>query len=380
MKIPYVNLALQHQSLKAELMNTIGGVIDSGRFILGDAVLEFEKQFAELCGVKFAVAVTSGTKALILALRLLNIGPGDEVITVPNSFVASTSCIFMVGASPVFVDVRNDYNINTSQIERVITEHTKAIIPVHLTGRPAEMDTLKELSRRYGIHIIEDCAQAVLARYRNKMVGSFGIVNCFSLHPLKTLNALGDGGIVTTNDKHFYERLRVLRNIGLATRDDCVEWSDNSRLDTIKAAGLLVKLKYLDEWTKKRRWNAQYYQKNLSHISQVECPVDREYEYAVYHTFVIQAHKRNKLKEFLAKRGIGTAVHYPVPIHLNTAARVLNYTTGDFPVSEKQAQRILSLPIHQDLDVSELEYVVDNIKAFYDTYDCETSKEITASE
>ena len=253
LKIPYVNLAAQHAGLKVELLEAVEAVLEKGNFILGEEVSQFEKRFSELCGVPYAVGVNSGTDALILALRVLGVGEGDEVITVPNSFVATAACIRLVDARPVFVDVRNDYNMDPERLERAVNRRTKAIIPVHLTGRPADMDPILALAGRKGIPVVEDAAQAVLAEYRGRRVGSFGTLGCFSMHPLKTLNACGDGGVLTTSDSRIYEELKVLRNLGLKDRNQCLRWSGNSRLDTIQAAMLLVKLKYLETWTGKRR-------------------------------------------------------------------------------------------------------------------------------
>lgn len=364
-EIPYVNLAAQHKPIKGKILDAIGRVIDSGQFILGDEVSKFEKRFAELCGVNFAISVNSGTDALILALRSLGIGPGDEVITVPNSFIASTSCIMLVGAQPVFIDVREDYNMDPARIKEAINSRTKAILPVHLAGRPADMAPIMQVAHEYNLHVVEDCAQAVMAKYRGQKVGSFGVVNCFSLHPLKTLNACGDGGVLTTNDEAIYERLKILRNLGLKTRNDCVQWSINSRLDTIHAALLLIKLEYLEEWTIKRRSNARFYHKNLDHLDSIVCPSEKEHEFSVYHTFIIQAERRDELKEYLAKRGIETAIHYPKPIHLHTVASDLGYKKGNFPVAERQSQRILSLPIYPELGEEGLRFVVNTIADFY---------------
>ena len=365
MNIPYLNLAAQHAPIKDKLLAAVGEVIDHGQFILGHEAVEFEHRFAELCSVRYAVGVNSGTDALILALKALGVGPGDEVITVPNSFVASTSCIALLGARPVFVDVCEDYNIDPALIEQAITSRTRAILPVHLTGRPAKMDPIMEIAQAHGLYVIEDCAQAVCAEYKGRRVGSFGIVGCFSLHPLKTLNACGDGGVLTTNDAGLYEELKILRNSGLRKRNDCVMWGHNSRLDTLQAAILLVKLEYLEEWTEKRRTNARLYQKLLARLSQVQVPVDKPYERAVYHTFVIQADRRDALQAYLADRGVGTAIHYPAPIHLQRAAASLGYREGSFPVTERQVERILSLPVYPELDAHELEYVVDSIHSFY---------------
>jgi dTDP-4-amino-4,6-dideoxygalactose transaminase len=279
--------------------------------------------------------------------------------------VASTSCIRLAGATPVFVDVGEDYNIDVACIEQAITPRTKAILPIHLTGRPAQMDRLLEIAGKHGLAVVEDCAQAVLAEYGGRRVGSFGVIGCFSLHPLKTLNACGDAGMLTTNDEDLYRQLLIRRNLGLRTRDDCVVWSGNSRLDTVQAAMLLVKLRYVEEWTGKRRRNALRYQECLRGIKQVRTPADRPEEKAVYHTFIIQAENRGGLREFLAARGVGVAIHYPVPIHLSTAGKELGYPPGSFPVAERQAARILSLPVYPELEAEDLDYVVESVRAFY---------------
>jgi len=366
-QIPYVDLAGQHKLLKAELMESVGNVFDHGQFIFGQEVETLERQFAKLCGVKYAVAVNSGTDALILALRVLGIGPGDEVITVPNSFIASTSCIILVGAQPVFVDVGEDYNLDTSSLEKAITPRTKAILPVHFTGRPANMAPIMELAKKHGLLVIEDCAQAVLAEYQGQIVGSIGKIGCFSLHPLKNLNGCGDGGMMTTDDEVLADKLKVLRNHGLKTRDECVTWSINSRLDTIQAAILLVKLKYLDEWTQHCREIAAFYQQNLIGVGDLRIPTDQEYEKAVYHTFVVQTGRRDELKQHLADAGVGTAIHYPTPIHLHEAAAHLGHGAGSFPVAERQANQILSLPIYPELEQESLNYIVKSIQEFYQT-------------
>jgi len=365
MNVPYVNIARQHAVIKDKLLTAIGSVIDHGRFIMSEEVAEFERKFGALCGVRYAVGVNSGTDALILALKVLGVGPGDEVITVPNSFIASTSCITLVGARPVFVDVREDYNIDPSLVEQAITSRTRAILPVHLTGRPADMDPIMDLARAHGLYVIEDCSQAVCAEYKGRRVGSFGHVGCFSLHPLKTLNACGDSGALTTNDDGVNEQLKMLRNFGLRTRDECVVWGHNSRLDALQAAVLLVKLQYVQEWTEKRRANARFYQERLSNLPQLNVPAGKAYERAVYHTFVAQADWRDELRASLSERGVGTAIHYPIPIHLQKAAAGLGYGSGSFPVAERQAKRILSLPIYPELSSRQLEYVLECLESFY---------------
>lgn len=346
-------------------MTALGDVLDSGQFILGAAVTEFEQQFARLCGTTYAVGVNSGTDALMLALLALGIGEGDEVITAPNSFIASTTCIRLVGARPVFVDVREDYTIDPEKIAAAITPRTKAILPVHLTGRPCDMDALEEIAAKHGLVMVEDCAQAVMAEYRGQRVGSFGALGCFSLHPLKNLNACGDGGVLTTNSQELYEKLLVMRNIGLRTRDDCTMWSYNSRLDSMQAAIVSVKLRYLPQWTAQRRANAQYYRQHLKSVAAIHMPEDSPDVTSVYHTFVIQAERRDQLREFLAARQIGSAIHYPVPIHLSSIGKTLGYDAGSFPVTERHAASILSLPIYPELGEVNLAHVVQTVSEFY---------------
>ncbi len=365
MNVPYVDLADQHASIKEELLEAVGKVLDHGKFILGEEVAEFEERFAKLCGVRYALGLGSGTDALILALRVLGISAGDEVITAANSFISSASCIAYVGAKPVFVDVGEDYLINPSLIEKAITPRTKAILPVHWTGRPADMAAMMTVAKKHKLAVIEDCAQAISAEYRGKKVGSFGDIGCFSLHPLKTLNACGDGGMITTDNKIFYEQLVSLRNNGFHQNDEWRYWSNNSRLDTIHAAMMLVKLKYLDAWTQRRRDNAEFYQRQLQSISQVQAPVEQPHLRSVYHTFVIQAQRRDELKSYLAEKGVNTKVHYAIPIHLQPAAKDLGYKKSSLPVTERQSRQILSLPVSQSLQPEMLEYVVDTIRDFY---------------
>ena len=364
-RIPYVDLAGQHKPLKDELVATFARVIDSGQFILGPEVAAFEETFAALCGSSYAIGVGNGTDALVLCLRLLDVGPGDEVITAANSFVASASCAALCGATPVLVDVGADYNIDPAALEKAITPRTKAIIPVHLTGRPADMDPILEAVRRRGIAVIEDCAQAVAAEYKGRRVGSIGTLGCFSLHPLKTLNACGDGGVITTSDPKLAERLKVMRNLGLETRDNCVAWSGNSRLDSLQAALLRVKLKHLDVWTDGRRRNAAHYQKALAGVPGLTVPADKPHERAVYHTFIVQSERRDELKKYLLDRGVETAVHYPRPIHLQSTSKALGYRDGSFPVSERQAARILSLPVYPELSRDDVQFVADLIREFH---------------
>ena len=361
--VKYINFPLQYKKIKTELLKTIENVFESGNFILGSEVEKFEKNFAKYCETKYALGVGNGTSALFLAMKSLGIGNGDEVITASNSFLATAGAIATTGAKPVFVDADDDYNINPNLIEDAITKKTKAILPVHLTGRPASLDKILEIADKNKIYLIEDAAQAIGAKYNGKKVGSFGIAGCFSLHPLKNLNAYGDGGVITVKDKQLYENLKKMRNHGLKNRDECDFFAFNSRLDELQASILNVKMRYLDKWTKKKREIANFYQKKLSDI--VKVPFDKSNEYAVYHTFIIQADKRDKLQKFLMQKGIETKIHYPVPIHLQKAVQNLGYKKGDFPKAEKQAEKILSLPIYPELKEEQLELVVKEIKNFY---------------
>ena len=364
MNVPFVNLGLQNRVIKEELLTIVSGLLDSGQFILGQDLVKFESSFASLCGTKYAVGVANGTDALFLSMKAIGIQHDDEVITAPNSYLASASSIFLAGGTPVFADVREDFNIDPDQIRKVITPKTKAIIPVHLTGRPADIDAILAIAEEHHLAVIEDCAQAVCAEYKEKPVGSYGNLGCFSLHPLKNLSACGDGGVITTNDEDLYQKLLKARNHGLRNRDECEFWSYNSRLDNIHAAMLNVKLKKLSEWTARRREIALFYHGRLSGLDMI-VPTDKHYEKAVYHTFIIQTDRRDELKKFLSEKEIDTKIHYPIPIHLQDAAKYLGYKKGDFPVTEKQTGTILSLPVFPELTDDQVEYVADTIITFF---------------
>lgn len=361
--IPYVDLPAQHRALQSELIERLEKVVLSGRFILGDEVREFEERFADYCGAPHACGVGNGTDGLTLALRLLDIGTGDEVIVPPNSFIASASSVALVGAKPVFADVRDDFNIDPAAVERAVTSRTKAIMPVHLTGRPADMDAILAVARKNNLYVIEDAAQAAGARYRDRGVGTFGIFGVFSMHPLKNLGASGDAGMVVTGDKRMHERLLKARNHGLRNRDECEFWAPNSRLDALQAAVLNVKMSHVEKWNEIRRQNASDYAEKLRPV--VRVPEDLPHELPVYEKFVIQSGRRDQLQVFLRERGIESAIHYPVPIHLQEAARSLGYREGDMPVTERQAREILSLPSHQWLTREEQSRVTDTILEFF---------------
>ena len=363
-RIPYVNLGAQWQDDRDELLPIIDSVLGSGQYVGGDEIDKFEKNMAELCQVKYAVALNSGTDALTLGLYLNGIGRGDEVITPPNSFIASTAVIVHLGAKPVFVDVLPDQNIDPGKIEAAITENTKAIMPVHLTGRVCDMDPIMQVANKHGLAVVEDAAQAIGSKYKGKPSGSIGHVGCFSTHPLKNLNACGDGGFMTTDNEKIYLKAKALRNHGTADRNNVNHFGYVSRMDNLQAAILNYRLNKLEEIIEKRRNNAQLYFANIQNES-VYLPIDKEYEFNTWHTFVIQTEKRNQLQKYLSEIGINTAVHYPVPIHLQPASKKLGYRYGDFPIVEKQAKSILTLPINQYLKSDEVKFISDKTDNFF---------------
>ncbi len=365
MKIPYVNLKKQYLSERSELLKIIDKTFLSGDWVGGDEVVKFENKIKNICGTKYALALNSGTDALTLSLYLLGVRRGDEVITPSNSFIASTATIIHLGAKPVFVDVKDDQNMNELEIENKITKKTKAIMPVHLTGRMCEMDKIIKISKKYKIPVVEDCAQAIMSKFKNKNSGSWGDVGCFSAHPLKNLNAMGDSGYLTTNNKELFLKAKSLRSHGMEEdRNNVKNFGHVSRMDNIQASILNYRLLNLKETIKKRRNNVNLYLKYLN-FKNLYFKKETKDEFNTYHTFVIQAKKRNKLKKFLYDKGIGTAIHYPVPIHLQRASKELGYKKNEFPVTEKQAKTILTLPINQFLKKSEIIYISNQVNNFY---------------
>jgi len=362
--IPYVNLPAQGREQLEDLHRIFEEVVLRGSFVgTHDDLAGLEKRVAEYCGTEEAVALNSGTDALSLSMVVAGIGKGDEVITPPNSFVASTATIVQIGATPVFADVLADQNIDPDKIARAITSKTKAIMPVHLTGRVCRMDEIMEIANRHGLIVIEDAAQSIGSMYQGRLSGSFGHFACFSAHPLKNLNALGDGGFVTTNDKAAADRMRRLRAHGMADRQTIEEWGLVSRMDTLQAAILNYRLDKLPDVIVKRRANAALYQGLLRH-EKIFVPPCRNEEFNTFHTFVIQVDRRDELQQYLKDRGIKTAIHYPIPIHLQPAARELGHTKGDFPMTERQAERILTLPVNQYMSKADVETVASEVLAF----------------
>lgn len=363
MNIPYVDIGAQYKENREEILAALDRFLASGNYILDGEVTRFEQQFAELCGVKHAIGVADGTASLSLCMRLLGIGPGDEVITAPNSFFSSASSIVHVGAKPIFADILKNQMIDPAQIEKKITAKTKAIMPVHLTGKIADMDAINAIAKKHNLFVIEDAAQAVGAVYKNRKAGALGDFGSFSLHPLKNLNAAGDAGIVTTNNDQYAEKLRRLRNHGMIDRDNIPEFGYNCRLDGMQAALLNVKLPKLSGVNERRKKNADIYFRRLEGI--VELPYEEKGSSDVFHLFVIQCDRRDELKAELAKAGVATSIHYPVPIHLFECSQKLGYKAGDYPETEKQSRRILSLPVHQNLTAEQVNFVCDQIEKFY---------------
>ncbi|ODS34720.1 MAG: aminotransferase DegT [Candidatus Scalindua rubra] len=364
MEIPFFDLKRQYDCLKEELDNAFLRVFKKGIFILGENVRLFEEEFANFFGVRFAVGVGSGTEALHLSLKACEIGPGDEVITVPNTAVPTISAISFAGAKPILVDITQDtFTMNVKKIEEKITNRTKAILPVHLYGHPTEMEQITKLAKVYNLKTIEDACQAHGAKYRGKNTGTIGDLGCFSFYPTKNLGAYGDGGMIVTNNEELYKKLIMLRNYGEVKKFTSKIEGFNSRLDELQAAILRVKLKYLDEWNNKRRDIAMLYQQLLEG-SNIQLPCEKEWSRHVYHLFVIRANKRDALKDYLEKHGIGTQIHYPIPIHQQKAYKILGYQVGDFPISERNAEEILSLPIYPELTTEEIEAVASLITEF----------------
>ena len=358
------DLESQFEEEKDELLPAVTAVLKRGEFIGGDAIAALEAGRAKRMGVAHAVALNSGTDALYLALRVLDIGPGDEVITPPNSFVASTATIVQAGAKPVFVDVREDQNIDPTKIEAAITPKTYALMVVHMTVRIAAMNEINGIAKRHGLKVIEDAAQSCGSTYHGKVSGSLGDIGCFSAHPLKNMNACGDAGYMTLNDAGMAARAKLLRNHGLVDRNTVQEWGVNSRLDTLQAAVLNIRLKNLDSVIERKRANVALYRSLLSE-KHVFIPPCQNYEFNTFVLFVIQVDRRDELQKFLTSRGIGTAIHYPIPIHLQPAAKELGHKRGDFPMVERQADRILSIPVHPYMSEDEVRTVAATINEFY---------------
>jgi len=363
-QVPFVDLGAQYRTIEGEIGEATSRVIQQSDFILGREVSLFEEEFAAFCEAKYAIGVDSGTSALELALRAYDIGPGDEVITAANSFIASALAISHAGARPILVDVDpSTYTVDVSAIEKAITPRTKAVIPVHLYGHPAHMNPIRELADKHGLVIIEDACQAHGTRYKGRRAGSLGHAAAFSFYPGKNLGAYGDGGIVVTNDRGIARRLEMLRNYGQKEKYQHLFRGYNRRLDTLQAAVLRVKLRYLEKWNAARRWNAVLYHKFLDGCGLL-LPGEAPGAESVWHLYVIRAEQRDALKEHLISRGISASIHYPIPIHVQPAYLDLGYKKGDFPVTESCAHQVLSLPMYAEISQDQIEYVAKTIRNF----------------
>jgi dTDP-4-amino-4,6-dideoxygalactose transaminase len=363
MKINFLDLNSQYLSIRDEIGTAIQAVLDSSAFASGPFVEEFETAFASFCDCEYAIGVGSGTEAIWLSLAALGVGPGDEVITVPNTFIATVEAISMCGAEPVFVDIDEiTYNMDVHKIEGAITRKTKAIVPVHLFGHPVDMDPVMEIASAYDLPVVEDACQAHGATYKKHPAGSIGTVGCFSFYPGKNLGAYGDAGAVVTNNPAIANTIKSLRDHGQSKKyyHDTIGW--NARMDGLQGAILNVKLRHLAGWNLNRRANAQHYNKRLQGLKNITTPHEANYATHVYHVYVIRAPSRDLLIQGLSEMNIYCGIHYPVPIHLQAAYRFLGLKPGSFPVAEKYAKEIISLPMFAELTEPQIELVVKGIE------------------
>jgi dTDP-4-amino-4,6-dideoxygalactose transaminase len=364
--IPLVDLRTQFQPLKKEIMAEIEGALDGMGLFLGENVLQLEHEFANYCGVRFAVGVGSGTDALYLALRAVGVGRGDEVITVANTFIATAEAIVQAGARPVFVDIdAATYTIDAAKVEAAITERTKAILPAHLYGHPADMDRIMAIARKRGLFVIEDAGQAHGAEYKGVKVGTIGDAGAFSFYCTENLGAYGEGGMVVTNDRGIATQVQMLRDHGRNGRYQHAAMGTNSRLDELQSAILRVKLRHLDGWNTMRRALAAEYNSQLLGIEEIVRPAERPYAQHVYHLYVVRTPDREGLSAWLRKHNIATGVHYPVPLHLQQACLAVGYSDGPLPVTESSSQEILSLPMYPELTVDQVHYISQSVKDYF---------------
>ncbi len=364
-RIPLIDLVAQYRQIKEEIDKTICGILERGAFTTGEYIKKFQEEFAKYCGRKYGVGVASGSAALDLILMALEL-KGKEIITTPFTFIATTEAITHAGAKIKFVDCEEKtFCIDPNLIEKAITKDTKAIIFVDLYGHPADIDPILEICDKYGLYAIEDAAQAHGAEYKGKKCGSFGIASCFSFYPSKNLNAYGHAGMVLTDDKELADKINLLQNHGRTTKYEHYIEGYNLRMDDLQAAILLVKLKYLDEWNEKRRRAAKLYTELLKDLPDVILPREADYAKHVYHLYVIRAKDRDKLMKYLNENGISALVHYPIPLHLQPAYKYLGYKEGDFPVAEKLAKEVLSLPMYPEITEEQIHFITDKIKEFY---------------
>jgi dTDP-4-amino-4,6-dideoxygalactose transaminase len=364
--VPLLDLKGQYAALKSEIMPVVERVLDGQYMINGPEVGEFECQSAGYCETKFAVGCSSGTDALILAMMALDLKPGDEVITSPFTFFATVGSIHRQGLKPVFIDIDPDtFNFDTELLEEAVNEKTRAILPVHLFGQMADMDTVLDVAEKHDLKVIEDSAQSIGSKQNGAPSGSLGDVGCFSFFPSKNLGGAGDGGLCTCQDEEVYERLKMMRNHGGKDRYYHDEVGGNFRLDTLQAAYLSVKLKHLDSWHEGRRKNAAFYDAGLKDVAQVKTPIIAEGNESIYNQYTLRVEDRDGLQAYLNEAGIGNSIYYPLCMHEQKCFSYLGYKTGDFPVAEQAAAEVLSVPIYPELTEEQLGHVVDTIKSFY---------------
>lgn len=360
--IPIIDSKRQYATIAEQAEKEVLEVMRSGQYILGKHNKAFEAEMQEYLGVNHAICLNSGTDALHLALRALNIGRGDEVITVGFTFVATTESIEIVGATPVFVDIdENTFNMDVNKIEEKITSKTRAIMPVHLYGQPADMDKIMEIARKYNLHVIEDCCQAIGAEYKGQKVGTFGDIGCYSFYPTKNLGTMGDGGMAITNNEEIKNRIIALRNHGGAIRYHHDEIGVNSRLDEIQAAILRVKLPYIDKWNKMRREHAALYNELFKDAEGIETPKELDNTYCVYHQYTIKVQNRDEVHKMLQEQGIGAMIYYPIPLHLQKVHAHLGHKEGYLPVTEKNTKLVLSLPMFAEITEEEQRTVAKTV-------------------
>jgi len=394
MQIPLINLKKQYETIKTECDKKVLDILFSAQYIMGQNVKSFEKEFSEYIGIKHSISVANGTDALVIALKALGIGEGDEVITTPFTFFATAEAISAVGATPVFCDVRLDtFNIDPEKIVEKISKKTKAVMPVHIFGQPCDMDEINQIAKKHNLYVIEDACQAVGSQYRGKMIGTLGHIACFSFFPTKNLGCAGDGGMIVTNDDNLATICKALRihgsgengekaynllnNINEEVEEETTQDNTiynplkyynylighNSRLDEIQAAILRIKLPHLDEWNDKRRQNARYYNEELKDIKLVTPYEDEEVKH-IYHMYILQSEKREEIVSYLKEKGIATGIYYPVPLHLQKAYTNLGYKEGDMPNAEYLSKRTFAIPMFAELTEEEMKYIVQAIKGF----------------
>ncbi len=367
MALPLLDLTAQYQSIREDLQEAVNRVLESGQYIMGPEVKAFEQEVADYCGVKHAVGVANGTDALLLALDAKGIGAGDEVITTPFTFFATAEVISQLGATPVFVDIDPEtYNIDVEQIRQNINQKTKAIIPVHIFGQPANIDEIMSLAEEHNLFVLEDAAQAMGAEYQRKKIGSWGHAATFSFFPTKNLGGYGDGGMVVTNDDELAAKIRILRVHGSYPKKYYHNvLGYNSRLDEIQAAMLRVKLRHLDTWNHLRREKAEIYHERLQRLP-IQTPVEAPYRKHIYHLYIVRSNERDELMQYLKEHGISTGVYYPLPLHLQEVFRDLEYQEGSLPHAEAASKRTFALPLFPELTEEQIDHVVDRITQFYE--------------